>query len=186
MNPHSPIGDAILLLARYKVDNILVGGAAMILHGSAYVTQDVDFCCKWDDRMLSRLAAALNSVHSKLRVLDSPEGVAVNFDVKYLRQFSSIALDTDIGLIDVRKAVDGIGSYSAVLDASEEHQFGELSIRLLSIDGLIQSKTHMARSRDMMVLPELHLMREAQKIKSLDIGRGSTSERDGGEGRSGR
>ena len=43
-------------------------------------------------------------------------------------------------------------------------KFGERSILMLSITGLIQSKRFMARPRDWLVLPELEMMREAQFV----------------------
>ena len=166
----NPITDAVSVFEQHDVQNVLVGGAAVILHGSAYVTQDVDFCCKWDDEHLERLAIALTSMHAKLRVQGVPQGVPVKFDVKYLRQYTSVALDTDIGFVDVRKTVDGIGGYDQVVRLSEEHNFGQHRIRLLSLDGLIQSKSYMGRPRDLMLLPELKMMREARQIEAgLDI-----------------
>jgi hypothetical protein len=73
----NPIADAIDLFNRFGVENVLVGGAAIILHGSSYTTQYVDFCCNWNDANLEHLAHALNSIHAQLRVEGALEGVPV-------------------------------------------------------------------------------------------------------------
>jgi hypothetical protein len=174
-NTGNPIADAVAVFQRHHVENVLIGGSAIILHGSSYVTQDVDFCCKWDDPNLANLAGALKAINAKLRVQGLTERLSVTFDVKYLRQYNSVALDTDIGFLDVRKSVDGIGNYEAVFALSEQHQFGEYSIRLLTLDGLIQSKSYMARPRDLLVLPELQMMREARDI---EVGKDLTKDRE--------
>jgi len=44
---------------------------------------------------------------------------------------------------------------------SEEINFFELKIRILSLDGLIQAKRTANRPKDLLVLPELEAMREA-------------------------
>jgi hypothetical protein len=46
-------------LVRAKVDFILIGGMAAILHGSARVTFDVDLVYSRSDENIKRLAAAL-------------------------------------------------------------------------------------------------------------------------------
>ncbi len=166
MSVGNPITDAIGLFDRFGVDNVLVGGAAVILHGSAYATQDVDFCCRWDDVNLAKMADALNSINPKLRVEGLLEGLPIKFDVKYLRQYASVALDTDIGFVDVRKSVDGIGGFEHVKAMAEEHTIGGYPIHLLSLNGLIQSKSFMNRPRDRAVLPELKMMKEAREVEA--------------------
>jgi hypothetical protein len=162
----NPIADAVLVFQRHDVKNVLIGGSAAILHGASCVTQDVDFCCEWNDANLANLARALTAVNAKLRVQGLAEGLPVTFNAKYLRQYDSIALDTDIGFLDVRKSVDGIGDFEAVFRLSQQQQFGEYQIRVLSLDGLIQSKSYMARPRDLLILPELQMMREARDVEA--------------------
>jgi|GEM_PF-3787118 len=38
----NPIADAVLVFQRYQVKNVLIGGAAIMLHGSSYVTLNVE------------------------------------------------------------------------------------------------------------------------------------------------
>ncbi len=70
----------------------------------------------------------------------------------------------DIGNIDVRFSVDGIGDYEKVVALSEKTSFGDQTIRLLSLDGLIASKRAIARPQDQLALPELEMMRKARDV----------------------
>lgn len=52
---------------------------------------------------------------------------------------------------------------------SSVEEFGERSLRLLSIDGLIQCKTAIARPRDLALIPKLEMMREAEHVRQLTV-----------------
>lgn len=164
----NPIIDSIELMRKYGIEHVVIGGSAAILHGSAFTTQDVDFCCRWNEANLQRLADAFNSVNAKLRVQGVDEGLPMKFDVKTLKQYVSVALIADAGFMDVRKYVDGIGDYDAVLALSQIERFEDYEIRLLGLDGLIQSKTFLNRPRDRAILPELELIRE-EHAKRQDL-----------------
>ena len=90
-------------------------------------------------------------------------------DIRTLRNGDSFAFITDIGFVDIRFSVDGIGSYDAVLAMSSVEEFGERRFRILSIDGLIQCKTAIARPRDPALIPELEMMREAEHVRQHTI-----------------
>ncbi len=113
----------------------------------------------------------MNALHPRLRVQGLPAGQTVTLDAKYLRQFASVAPITDIGFIDIRKSVDGIGGYENVKRASTVLTMGSRVFRLLSVDGLIQSKRAMNRPQDRAALPELEAMREVRLRKAQDRGR---------------
>ena len=174
--PTNPILDATDLLDRERVDYVLIGGSAAILHGAAYVTQDVDFCCSRESENLDRIARALNTVNPRFRVLGLPEGMPTKLDIRTLRNGDSFAFITDIGFVDIRFSVDGIGSYDAVLAMSSVEEFGEHRLRMLSIDGLIQCKTAIGRPRDLALLPELEMMREAEHLRQRTVAKARAPE----------
>ncbi len=152
-----------------SADYLLIGGSAAILHGAADVTQGVDFCCSRESNNVERIARALKTVHPCFRVLGLPEGVPTRRDVRTLRNGDSFAFITDIGFVDSRFSVDGIGSFSAVRAMSSVEDFGKRRFRMLSFDGLIQCKTAIARPRDLALVPELEMMREAELIRQRMI-----------------
>ena len=50
------------VLAKHKVDYILVGGVAVILHGIERLTRDIDIFVKMEHRNIERLRNALHSI----------------------------------------------------------------------------------------------------------------------------
>ncbi len=157
-----PSPAALDLFAREGVETVLIGGAAAILHGSAQLTYDTDFCCPRTPETFERLARALNSVHPGFRVQDLTAGMPAELDAHTFKTSQAFSFITDIGNIDVRFSVDVNGSYDDVLALSQDVD-GERTIRLLSLEGIIASKIVMGRTQDRLILPEPEMMREAAK-----------------------
>lgn len=74
---------ALTVLAGAQVRLVIVGGLAITIHGSAYVTFDLDFCHARDRENLSRLTQALRPYHPRLR--GAPEGLPFRFDEETLK-----------------------------------------------------------------------------------------------------
>ena len=64
---------AVQALSDAGVEFIIIGGWCAILHGSAYVTNDLDIFFSWRPENLRRLVQALAPYHPRLR--DLPEGL---------------------------------------------------------------------------------------------------------------
>lgn len=107
----NPILDASQRLDENGVAYVIVGGAAAILHGSAYVTQDVDFSCKWSRDNLTRLAEALKGLNPRFRAEGVVEGADIPGGITAAHLLSGVSFSfiTDVGNLDFRKSVDGIG-----------------------------------------------------------------------------
>jgi hypothetical protein len=105
-------------LTTEQVEFVLIGGQAMIAHGSAYITKDVDICYSRTVRNISRLAAALESIHPHLRGV--PKGLPFRFDAATIQAGLNFTLDTDLGAIDVLGEVSGIGGYDQALSLDVE------------------------------------------------------------------
>ena len=58
--PEFSATDLLRLLVRHGVDFVVVGGIAMVIHGSARLTQDLDICFAADAANLSVLGTALS------------------------------------------------------------------------------------------------------------------------------
>lgn len=60
----APLDAAELLsaLARHEVDCVLIGGAAMQIHGHVRTTQDVDVVAAWTAENMRELAGALDEL----------------------------------------------------------------------------------------------------------------------------
>ena len=150
---------ALTVLARARVRLVIVGGLAVTIHGSAYVTFDLDFCYARDPENLSRLAQALRPYNPRLR--GAPAGLPFRFDEETLRGGLNFTLTTDLGDIDLLGEVSGVGDYAAACSASAPVELFGKSFDVLTLEALIASKRAAGRPKDLMVLPELEALREA-------------------------
>lgn len=132
---------------------VVVGGYAGVLHGSAYVTDDLDICAIMSSETIAKLRAATADLHpvhrmthKKLSFLDHPpEG----------QPLANIYLATDAGVVDVLGNVLGIGDYEALArNAIEVPLFGR-RCRVISIEDLIKAKEAMGRDKDLLTVKEL-------------------------------
>jgi len=150
---------AITALAHNNVDYVVVGGVAITLHSSAYITQDFDFCYSRKKENLTRLVQALGPFLPRPR--DFPGDLPYIFDESTLRNGTNFTFETAIGDIDLLGEVKGIGDYPAALEQSVVYQIYGVSVRTLTLDALIAAKTAAERPKDQLVLPELYALREA-------------------------
>lgn len=149
----------IKTLASNKVDFVIVGGVAVTLHGSAYTTDDFDFCYARNNENLKRIVAALAPFDPRLRGF--PKNLPFVWDERTLQHGTNFTLETDLGDVDLLGEVSGIGDFQAVIEKSKQINFFETQIRILSLDGLILAKRAAGRTKDLLVLPELEALREA-------------------------
>ncbi len=142
-----------------RVEFVVIGGLAMVTHGSAHVTDDLDVCYRRSQSNYVALAAALGPLHPSLR--GAPRGLPFRLDPPTIHAGLNFTLDSDLGAIDILGEVAGIGFYEAVLAASRVHTLFGMDVRVLSIDGLIAAKRAAGRARD-----QAHLL-ELEELKKL-------------------
>lgn len=100
---------AIKSLASNNVEYVIVGGVAITLHSSGYITRDLDFCYSRKKANISRLYAALAPFNPVPR--NWPVGLKFIFDVSSLRSGTNFIFETSIGDIDLLVEVKGVGDY---------------------------------------------------------------------------
>ena len=149
----------IPLLVKSGVEFVIVGGVAATIHGSSYVTDDLDICYGRSRANLRRLAETISLHQPRLR--GAPEGLPFIWDAKTIENGLNFTLRTDLGDIDLLGEVAGVGSYEeARRDAVSVSLFGAECL-VLSLDKLIEAKRAAGRPKDKLVLPELEALREA-------------------------
>lgn len=146
-------------LTGFEVEFVIVGGVAITAHGSAYLTQDFDFCYLRTNENLRKIVAALSEFSPRFRGF--PAGLPFAFDISTLRNGTNFTFITEIGSIDLLGEVAGVGNYEEVLKSSEYKELFGLRVRVLTIDGLIKAKRAAGRTKDLLVLPELEALQEA-------------------------
>lgn len=140
-------------LADSGVEFIIVGGMAGVLHGSTYVTEDLDICAVLSPENVERLRAALRDLkpahrltHRKLSFIDHPpEGTAL----------ANLYLETEAGVVDILGSVLGLGKYEELSRNAVEVFFFGRKCRVVSLADLIRAKEAVGREKDLLVAKEL-------------------------------
>ncbi|MBI3761050.1 MAG: hypothetical protein HY260_04195 [Chloroflexi bacterium] len=154
MNPEA----LITALNAHEVKYVIVGGFAAVLQGASYITQDVDFCYARDEENLARLLQALEPFHPVIRT--NPD---LPFDLPTLRANPNFTLDTNVGELDLLAAIDGLGDYAEVASHAEVFEVQGQSCHVLSLEGLIASKSVLKRRKDVQLLEELRALAALKK-----------------------
>lgn len=150
---------ALTVLAEAQVRFVIVGGLAVTIHGSAYVTYDLDFCYARDAENLSRLVKALRPYNPRLR--GAPASLPFRFNEQTLKSGLNFTLTTDMGDLDLLGEVTGIGDYAAALAMSMPVELFGHDFDILTLEALIASKRAAGRPKDLLILPELEALHEA-------------------------
>jgi hypothetical protein len=149
-----------------SVQCVLVGDAAMALHGSSMTNMDVDFCYEHSRPNTDRLARAVAPFHARLR--NAPVGLPFRFDAETIIRGLNFTLSTDLGDVDFVAEVAGLGFYEAVARSAVTLEINSIPCQVLSLAGLIRAKKAAGRPRDLYVLPELEALEELRKKTGIE------------------
>ena len=155
----SELHDILGALTRTGAHFVVVGGIAMRLHGSTYVTEDIDLVYERTRPNAEKVVEALRRF--KPRPREFPPDLPFRFDVQALLVTEILTLETTAGDLDLLASLKGVGNYAAVEATSEPFTYEDLTFRVLSIDGLIAAKTASGRPKDKAGLLELRALKEA-------------------------
>ena len=136
---------------------VIVGGMAAVLHGVDYVTADLDLCYDPSDDGRRRVARALSGLSPYPRGVD--RGLPFVWDARTLRDTPLLTLATDAVDIALRPDVPGVGPYEAVAARSEPAVVFGRTLRVLSLDALVDAKRALGRPKDLMLLAHLDAIR---------------------------
>jgi hypothetical protein len=153
-NLRSVLGSLVAVNANF----VVVGGIAMQLHGSQYLTEDIDIVYERSRANGEKLIAALGQFQPRPRGF--PDDLPFIFDVQTLMVTDILTLGTTAGDIDLLATLKGVGNFKAVEAASEPFSTDDLSFRVLSIDGLIAAKSAAGRPKDKAGVIELRALKE--------------------------
>ena len=145
---------------------VIIGGAAAVLQGSAYVTADLDLCYSRTKENLEKLAKALAPFHPSLR--GGPKNLPFLLDAETLKAGLNFTFITDVGDLDIFGEVTGLGGYEDALVFSEEMDIFSVNCKVLTLEGLIKTKRAVGRAKDLRLLPELEALLEIRKSQKKD------------------
>ena len=149
------------ILNEERVQYVVIGGIASVMHGSSLTTRDLDLVPARDDDNLASLARALRRIHAKLRTGSEP--VEFPIDATFLgRSEFILSLVSDFGDLDLAFAPSGplMGYEDWAANARTMQMREGLTVLVGSLDAIIDSKRAAGREKDIAALPLLESLRE--------------------------
>ena len=163
----SPIESIIDALNRAGVRYVVVGGVAVVLHGFARLTADLDLIVDLQPDRARQAIEALQSLGLRPRVPVDPLGFA-NPDTrrtwiheKHMKVFTM--LDPENPLRQVDLFVEHLIPFEELFERSQEVDVGPRMVRIASIEDLVALERRSARPRD---LADIEALSEIEKRRS--------------------
>lgn len=158
----APFDPARLLevLARHRVEFVLIGGLAGALHGSPAATNDADICPARTPDNLARLTEALVDLDARMRTESEPNGLAFDRSAEFLDVVELLNTTTDAGDLDISFVPTGTDGYDDLAGRAVEFDIGDVRVLVASLDDVIHSKRVAGRPKDLATLPVLEALRD--------------------------
>ncbi len=138
MNIQQDFREFLLLLERYDVDYMVIGGYAVAIHGHPRFTKDLDIFYNNDGENVVRLKQALAEFGFPLDQLKeglfSEEGTVIQFGVPPCQ-------------IDLLNQISGVG-YSEASAHTISAKYGDVPIRVIGRNELLINKVSTDRLKD--------------------------------------
>ncbi|HVO74508.1 MAG TPA: hypothetical protein VMT35_10835 [Ignavibacteriaceae bacterium] len=154
----------LIALRSSEVEFVIIGGVAGVIHGSSYITNDLDICYARNKRNLEKISKCFEPLHTKLRGIS--EAIPFVLDTNTLKNGMNFTLTTNIGNVDLFGEVEGIGDYKKVSKAAIKIKLFGAEYLVLSLKNLIKAKQAVGRPKDKLILPELKALLEATKKRN--------------------
>jgi len=140
-------------LADKHVGFVVIGAVALVLHGSARVTRDLDVCYSREPSNLRALSAALKPFAPTLR--GAPDTLPFTLDAPTLASGLNFTLTSSAGDLDLLGEVTGLGGFTVVNRLAESMIVYGREVRVLTLDGLERAKRAVGRLKDLADLDEI-------------------------------
>jgi hypothetical protein len=153
-------------LAQAKIDFVVIGGVAVVVQANPRFTRDLDICYATDTANLKRLGTALVSLEAKLRGVE--DDVAFVPDERTLRRTQMLTLSTREGNLDLLVDPPGSPSYPALRRRADVIQLGKTSVRIASVEDLLEMKRAAGRPQDHIDVESLEIARSRLRGRRHD------------------
>ena len=162
MKPARP--DFLLILRTLsgrRVDFIVVGGVCAVLHGAPLATFDLDLVHSREPDNVERLMTALEELDAYYR---GQGGRVIRPDGSHLSSPGHQLLMTKAGPLDLLGVIGKGRGYEELLKHTVEASVsGDVTVRLLDLETLIETKQEAAREKDRAVLAILRQTLEEKR-----------------------
>ncbi|HEX3476305.1 MAG TPA: hypothetical protein VHT91_14870 [Kofleriaceae bacterium] len=141
--------EALEVLARHRVDFVVVGGVAAVLEGAPISTFDLDIVHDRSPANVARLLSALADLDARYRDLT---GRVLRPEARGLEGEGHHLLLTRCGPLDVLGRIGHGRGYQELIGDSALRQLGEIPVHVLRLEALIRTKVEAGRDKDRAVL----------------------------------
>lgn len=135
---------AARLLAKHRLDAVLIGNAAAALQGSPVTTVDLDFMFRKTPGNLLKLR----------RIADDLDAIVLH-PYYPASELYRVVRERDGLQLDFMAKVDGIRSFESLRSRATAARFGRHELKVASLEDVIKSKKAANRPQDRAVLPVL-------------------------------
>ena len=149
-------------LAEADVEFVLIGGYAAVIHGSAYVTNDVDVCAVLSPDNIEKIRKALADLkpvhrqsHRRLSFLEVPAPG---------QSLQNLYLETTDGIIDIITSVLGVGDFAHLRERAMRADVFGVSCAVISLEDLIAAKEALGREKDLLTAKELRAIAGKRRL----------------------
>jgi hypothetical protein len=132
------------LLARHRLEAVLIGNAAAALQGSPVTTIDLDFMFRKTPGNLRKLR----------RIADELDAIVMH-PFYPASELYRVTRDRDGLQLDFMAKVDGIRSFESLRSRATSARFGRHELKVAALEDIIRSKKAANRPQDRAVLPLL-------------------------------
>jgi hypothetical protein len=143
------------ILARHRVDHILIGGYAATLQASPFLTHDIDVTPERSRENLDRLSDALTEMNARVRAEGVEGGLPFAHTGSSLADAAVWNLVTDYGDFDISFVPNGTTGFADLSRDAIEMTIAGVEVRVASLADIIRSKQAANRLKDQRVLPTL-------------------------------
>ncbi len=139
-------------LERHGVEYVVVGGVAAILEGAPITTLDLDIVFRLEEGNLERLQGLLTELEARYR---DPAGREILPTPERLRANRINLFETREGLLDAMQEIGAGWTYDELTSRTHTSKLGQLTIQVLDLASVIESKEAAGREKDRAMLPVL-------------------------------
>lgn len=141
-------------LAEADVDFVLIGGLALNAWGVVRGTKDVDVVVAPNLENLRRVAEVAVATGGHVQKGEALLGSAPSI-AALLATGEQVAIETDLGRLDVIQGLDGVPTYDELLAGATEAEVLGVNVAVCSVEDLREMKRAAGRTRDLADLEDL-------------------------------
>ena len=141
-------------LAEAEAEFVVVGGLAVNAWGVVRGTKDVDIVVAPEIDNLKRVAEVAVGAGGRVQEGEALLGSAISI-ASALASGEQVAIETDLGRLDVVQGLEGVPSYADLRSRASEAEILGVAVAVCSIEDLKAMKRAAGRTRDLADLEDL-------------------------------